>query len=215
MSRRVIPSQFSEADLSAIESASKIVASRYRGYVDYNDLTQECFLWLVEHYSKVLAWREEYSELHAERRVIKAMRNACEKYARKEKAQFDGYEPQDEFFYSIPVVADMLRLYLDPDRLTMPGQDQGPKVSGGTPAQEGGNLMAMVADVGRAYEALPDHDKHLLHYVYGTGEPADNIGFLSTSWGITTGAADMRVRRVVGRLRERLGGGSPYEKDEK
>lgn len=215
MSRRVIPKEFTEADLSAIESASKIVASRYRGYVDFNDLSQEAFLWLVENYAKVLAWREEHSELHADRKVVKAMRNACERYARKEKAQMDGYEPADEFFYSIPVVANMLRLYFDPDRLTVPSRDFSPRVTGGTPAQEGGNLMAMVADVGRAYEALPAHDKGLLVGVYGSGDPADNIQFLANEWGITTGAADMRVRRVVGRLRERLGGATPYTKESK
>jgi hypothetical protein len=210
MSRRVMPERFTEEDLSALESASKIVASRYRGYVDYSDLTQECFLWLIENYSKVLAWREEYGEKHASRTLIKALRHACERYARKEKAQVDGYEPADEFFYSIPVVANMLRLYFDPERFTLPAQDLSPRVSGGAPAQEGGNLMAMVADVGRSYEALPPHDKRLLAFVYSTGDPQENLSLLATEWECSPDAARLRVGRVVGRLRERLGGASPY-----
>lgn len=210
MSRRNVPAEFTEADLQALESASKQVAARYRGYVTWDDLTQECYLWLVQNYSKVLAWRDEYSELHAERTITRSLKNACERYARKEKAAVDGYEADDEHFYSLPVVANMLRLYFDPDRFAVPSIGLNQHVSGGNPANEGGNLMAMVADVGRVYEEMPLHDRVLLHTVYSSGDPTDNITVLSEEWKCTFSAANSRVRRVTGRLREKLGGPSPW-----
>lgn len=202
--------EFTPADLAAIASACKIVQAKYRGYVDFEDLQSECYVWLLANYKRVEEWREEYSEKHAERTVLKGLRNAAERYARREKAAFEGYKPDDEFFYSIPMVADMLKLYFDPERFAVPAQVLG-QTSSGKPASEGGNLMAMVADVGRAYEALPAHDRQLLFWVYGSGVQAENIQALANEWEVTFSAANMRVRRIVGRVRAQLGGGSPYD----
>lgn len=195
---------------ASVASAARIVKSRYRGYAEYEDLVQECYLWLFDNAGKVTEWREKYSEKHAERVLVKALRNHCEKYARKEKAAYEGYQPEDEFFYSIPMVVDMLTLYFDPERFTVPSKALDEHTSGGRPASEGGNLMAMVADVGRAYEALPGHDKLLLYYVYGAGTPSTNISYLAEDWECSYSAANMRVRRVAGRLRAALGGPNPY-----
>lgn len=210
MPRRTTPSEFTEADYSALESASRQVAARYRGYVDYHDLTQECFVWLLQNYAKVEAWRDEYSDKHAHSTLVRALKNACERYARKEKAQVDGYNVEDEHFYTIPMVANMLRIYFDPDRFAVPSLGLHQSVSGGTPAHEGGNLMAMVADVGRVYEQMPLHDRVLMHTVYSAGDPKDNIQALANEWETTWDGANGRVRRVVGRLREKLGGPNPW-----
>jgi hypothetical protein len=211
--RRTAPAELTEADYAALESAAKQVASRYRGYVDFNDLIQECFVWLLENYRKVEGWRDEYSDKHAERMLVRSLKNACERYARKEKAEFDGYSVDDEFHYSLPVVANMLRLYFDPDRFATPSISLGQHVSGGAPASEGGNLMTMVADVGRVYEQMPMHDRVLLHSVYAGGDPKDNIQALAEEWGTSWDGANGRVRRVVGRLREKLGGPNPWNEE--
>lgn len=199
------------SDHAAVASASKILMSRYRGVVEYEDVQQELYLWLFSRYDRAIRWREEYDEKRAEKTLITALRNAGERYCRNEKAEREGYEAEDEFFYSIPMVADLLRTYFDPDRFAPNGRVLGEGRSG-TPASEGGNVMTMVADVGRAYEALPAHDKKLLLRVFGgvCGEPEDVYANLALEWDCSGKAAYLRVRRVVGRLRAALGGANPW-----
>lgn len=205
--------EFTNADYAAISSATKILFARYRDYVEYADVQQELYLWLLSHYDRAERWRERYETRHAERTLVKALRNAGERYCRNEKAEATGYETEDEFFYSIPMVADLLQLYFDNDWM-IPNGLEVTKTSGGKPASEGGNLMAMVADVGRAYEALPTSDKDLLSEIYNTKYVPDAIAARAIEWGITYSAANSRIRRVLGRLRAGLGGPSPYRKDD-
>lgn len=202
---------YTNEDHSAVASATKILVSRYRDYVEYQDVQQELYLWLFQNYHKAERWREEHGEAHAERTLVKALRNCGERYCRSEKAEKDGYETQDEFFYSIPMVADLLQLYFDPEWM-MPNGIELTSTSSGKPANEGGNLIAMVSDVGRAYEALPAHDKALLERIYDrpSHDVPNAIACEALEWGITQSAANSRIRRVVGRLRAKLGGPSPY-----
>ena len=200
--------EFTPADYAAVSSAARQLASRYRQHVSFEDVQQECYLWLWSNYDRAEAWREQYEEKHAERTLVKALRNAGDRFCRQEKAEHEGYVPEDEFFYSIPMVRDLLMLSFDPDWM-IPGSVQLDAVRSGTPANEGGNLIAMVADVGRALQTLSEHDRALLGQVYSHKDPDQEIAVLALDWGVTTKAADMRVRRILGRLRAALGGPNP------
>lgn len=199
---------FTPADYAAVSSAARQLTSRYRDHVSYEDVQQECYLWLWQNYHRAVAWREQYEPTHAERTLVKALRNAGERYCRAEKAEHEGYVPEDEFFYSIPMVRDLLILSFDPDWM-IPGSVQLDAVRSGTPANEGGNLVAMVADVGRALQTLSEHDRALLTRVYDQKDPDQEIAVLALEWEVTTKAADSRVRRILGRLRAALGGPNP------
>jgi DNA-directed RNA polymerase specialized sigma24 family protein len=201
--------EYTNADHAAVRSASKQLLSRYRNYVSYDDVQQELYLWLFQNYRKADRWRETYEERHAERTLVKALRNAGERYCRAEKAHWDGYHVEDEQFYSLPMVADLLALYFDPEWMIPNGIDLNQR-SGGKAPSEGGNLMAMVADVGKAYEHMPVHDQQLLKFVYSDPKPSNSIAVLSIEWDCSYSAANSRVRRVLGRLRAQLGGPDPY-----
>ena len=195
-----------------VSSVSRQLRSRYQ-MCEYADIQQELYVWYVQHHHKVAQWEEEYHPKTAARFTAKSLRNCGERYCRKEKAAKEGYEVEDEFFYSIPMVADMLQLYFDPDWTSPRGIELG-KSPSGAPPEEGGNLMAMVADVGKAYEAMSPSDQCLLAGVYdGTVPVRDAIADLALSWGITHGAADRRIRRILGRLRTKLGGPRPWVED--
>lgn len=205
---------WTEADEAVLASVARQLRSKYHGYVDLDDIRSELYLWLVEHHDKAAAWREEHedSPRTADRLLARSLRNHGEKFCRREKAAYCGYEPDDEFFYSIQMVADLLQLYFDPEYMVPGSADLG-STGSGKPANEGGNLMAMVADIGRAYEDLSQSDRDLLEWVYGGHMPVkDAINFLAEiTWSITYNAADKRIRRVVGRLRQKLGGPRPFE----
>lgn len=199
---------FTEADHAAVASATKILYSRYRQYVEYADVQQECYLWLLKNFHKVDRWRSEYSEKHAERTVVKALRNAGERYCRTEKAERDGYAVEDEFFYSIPMIADLLALSFDPLWRVPKGIDY----SEHKPTSPSNELVVMVSDVTRALETLPEADQSLLKYVYGGRRtPGEAFVSLGLDWGISSEAAYHRVRRVVGRVRAALGGENPWK----
>lgn len=197
---------------AAVASVSRQLRSRYRDYCEYEDIQQELYIWYIKHHRKVEAWQEQYHEKSVARLLAKSLRNHGEKYCRQEKAAVVGYEPDDEFFYTIPMVADMLQLYFDPD-WSAPRAIEMTTTSSGKAPNEGWNLQAMVADVGKAYEALPASDQALLREVYEDGNPRDAIAFLALQWDITPNAADHRIRRVVGRVRAKLGGPRPYPEE--
>jgi hypothetical protein len=198
---------FTDADHAAVTSATKILFSRYRKYVDFQDVQQTLYLWLLQHYEKVITWRANYSERHAERTVIKALRNAGERYCRTEKAERDGYAVEDEFFYSIPMIADLLSLSFDP----LWRQPKGVDYSEQRPTSPSNDLVVMVSDVTSALETLPKPDQTLLRYVYGGKRtPSEAFAQLGLDWDISPEASYHRVRRVVGRVRAALGGENPW-----
>lgn len=198
---------FTDADHAAVTSATKILFARYRKYVDFQDVQQTLYLWLLQHYEKVITWRANYSERHAERTVVKALRNAGERYCRTEKAERDGYAVEDEFFYSIPMIADLLSLSFD-ELWRLP---KGVDYSEQKPTSPSNDLVVMVSDVTRALETLPQPDQKLLRYVYGGKRtPSEAFAQLGLDWDISPEASYHRVRRVVGRVRAALGGENPW-----
>lgn len=199
---------FIDADHAAVASAARMLYSRYRNYVEYEDVQQVLYLWLLEKYDRVVRWRAEHDEERAYRTQVKALRNAGERYCRTEKAERDGYAPEDEFFYSLKMVADLLELAFDPEWMLPRGIDY---TDESPPVNVGSDLMTMVADVGRAYNTLPKTDQDLLRYCYGGDRThSEAIANLSIKWKCSSSAAYNRVRRVVGRVRAALGGPNPW-----
>lgn len=193
-------------------SVARKLRSKYHGYVQVEDIQQELYVWLIEHSGTIARWHEEHDNPKTVEKILaRSLRNHGEKFCRREKAEYLGYETDDEFFYSIGMVADLLQLHFDPDYM-IPGSIQLGQTSSGKPASEGGNLVAMVSDIGRAFNELSEADRDLLEWVYGGNQPVrEAINFLAHSWGINYRAASERVRRTVGRLREKLGGARPWE----
>lgn len=193
-----------------VSSVSRQLRSKYRDFCEYEDIQQELYIWYIKHHTKVEKWEEELHEKSVARLVAKSLRNAGERYCRRQKAMLTGYEPEDEFFYTIPMVTDMLQLYFDPEWMEPRAIELTTSSSGKAP-NEGWNLQAMVADVGRGYESLSASDQHLLREVFGGEVPVrDAIAWYALEWGITENAADHRIRRIVGRIRAKLGGPRPY-----
>ena len=200
---------------AALYPVAKQLHSRYRGFVDLEDIRQQLWVWVLTHTAKLEEWTEEHHPKAVERLVATSLRRYGERYCRKEKAAQSGYETDDEHFYSLAVIADMLTLHLDPEWSEPQGVELEGRTSGGRPPQEGWNLQAMVADVGKEFERLSLSDKELLRQVYETGDPRDNIAALAIDWGdITWNAANHRVRRVLGRIRVALGGPDPWRDED-
>lgn len=199
---------------AAVSSVARQLRSRYRDYCEFADIQQELYIWYLSHRQKVSAWEEEHDgdEKVIQRLLTRSLRNAGEKYCRAEKAQQCGYSVEDEYFYSIGQMADLLQVAFDPSWMA-PAVDV-THDSAKRPPQEGGNLVAMVADVNRAFDSLPAWEQALLRRVYGGDLPVrDAVALEAASNDIGIKAQDMRIRRVLGRMRAALGGPRPWEDD--
>lgn len=157
-----------------------------------DDLSQEVWLWIVENQAEILTWEEEDWVRRLYRRGYRVANAA----ARRDRARYLGYEPRDEYFYSLTSLRKWLPFYyadgLDPEDQIMLDRD-----------------FKLDLDL-----ALPDLDGEtcaLLRFVYDGDDPEGRTAALAASEGIEVGSARKRVQRALGRLREALGGPSPYE----
>jgi hypothetical protein len=94
-----------------VPSVVTIVHRRYRKYVDRADLAQESYAWLmtrVSYFNDLLNEEDETRRLINQKRIAFQMRRALERYARKEKATRSGYQTNDESFYDVTTIAQLL-----------------------------------------------------------------------------------------------------------
>jgi RNA polymerase sigma factor (sigma-70 family) len=183
----------------AVVYAARNVQRRYGRWVEQDDVMQEMWLWVFEHPDttrRLLADRESFLT----RRLV----TVGERYARREKAAYERYSPDDEAFYSLTMIRDMLPYALD-SNATPPQEQQEVRVY--TSGDGYGTWEAMLADVRGAFSHLDDTDQKLL-----TRRFRDEATFevIASADGVSTSAVFSRVNRIVKRLQRRLGGASPY-----
>jgi len=138
-----------------VPSVVTIVHRRYRKYVDRNDLTQEAYAWLmtrVSYFNELLDEEDDTKRLINQKRIAYQMRRGIERYARKEKASKSGYQTNDESFYDVITIAQLLP-YVIASVVNDTAIEQAQNlVNDGTPRKpaapaEGGNLLATLIDI--------------------------------------------------------------------
>jgi hypothetical protein len=138
-----------------------------------------------------------------------------ERSRRAEKAASEGYEPDDEQFYTVGLLQILLPAYLDGGVDSEPpkGRSQG---RGGL-LSEGGDYLAMMVDLSRAMAKLRPYERNLLETYYSApqGDDSDSRftrNQLAASMGLTLHALEERVRRAMRKLQRELGGDNPWPK---
>lgn len=199
-----------------VPAVANSICNKFRGWVERDDVKQELFLWALNRQSQYFdQLNEENRERreHNERRVAFQMRRVAERYARKEKARKAGYQTTDEAFYDTATIAQLMPHILasviegtvleQAQELINDGQPR--KQS--TPA-EGGNLLAILIDIKRAYLKLEEYDKVLLRMRYYDNATLQEIAqFLECA----VSTADRRCTSSLRRLQDRLGGDTPWQ----
>lgn len=199
-----------------LEQAEQIlvnVATKHqRSYsmVELEDLKQELRLSVfenVDRYEDLLDPRQETAEYKKScERVRKDLRNAAEKFCRKEKAAKAGYETHDEQFYGIGMLRKLLPAFLDNGLTEHPPADREQSVTkGGGLASERGNWQAMMSDLDYAYTRLSQYDQHVIRRYYS--EP-DSVKAQQIAYelGMTEDQLHGKLRRAIARLQRSLGG---------
>lgn len=97
-----------------VTKTARSLHRRYKRFVSWEDLAQEQWLWLCSHPDKAM----ELFDLQPSY-LTRRLRTAAERYARREKAAKTGYREEDEQFYSLNRLAELLPDALD-DEATSP-----------------------------------------------------------------------------------------------
>lgn len=174
--------------------------------VDREDIRQSLYEWFVSHPLKLTEW-EALGKKSAQNLLYRSLRNQALDYCQLWKAKTLGYEVSDLYFYDAAVVEALLPAVLLGDigeapklNLGMPGKPPAPA--------EGGNLMAMMAEVKAGFIKLSEEDKNILYQKHANsmtyGAIAEALELPSDD------AARMRHKRAIKRLITRLGGFRAY-----
>ena len=199
-----------------VPSVVTLVHRRYRKYVDRNDLTQEAYAWVmtrISYFNGLLAEENEAMRLANQRRIGWQMKRAIERYARKEKATRSGYQPNDETFYDVTTIAQLLP-YVIASVVNETAIEQAQNlVNDGTPRKpsapsEGGNLLATLIDIKRSYESLDEDDKNILRLRYHENYTLQQLSE-ATECAVST--ADRRCTNALRKILNFIGGESPYQ----
>lgn len=179
--------------------------------VDREDIRQSLYEWFVSHPRKLTEW-ESLGKKSAQNLLYRSLRNQALDYCQQWKAKSIGYELSDLYFYEPAVVEALLPAVLRGDVTEAPVLNLGMPGKPSAPA-EGGNMMAMMAEIKAAYLKLNTEDRHILYHKYANS--LTNAAIAEELALPSDDAARMRHNRAIKRLITRLGGFRPFlDKDE-
>ena len=196
-------------------SVARTIFSRYRNFVEREDVVQECWSWYysrAEHFNQLLSEENTVQRVINEKRMAWQMKRHAERYARREKATRSGYKLTDEAFYDTVVIAQLLpHVIASVVDNTVLEQAQN-LINDGQPKKqsapaEGGNLLAILIDIKKAYLKLDVVDKDILIKRYHENLTLEEMG---QYLGCATSTADRRCANALRKLQNMLGGESPY-----
>jgi DNA-directed RNA polymerase specialized sigma24 family protein len=174
--------------------------------VPKEDIEQELWMWFVTHPVKTKEWGE-MDKKEGTRLFVRSLNNHANRYCQYDKARSVGYEMVDLTFYQRSVVEQLLPSVISGDwnqpvyfDVTSDRHTQAPN--------EGGNLMAMQADISRAFEKLKEDQQNVLYLWYESGKDSKSLAKLINL--PNEKAARMRVTRAIDAIIKKLGGYAPF-----
>jgi len=198
-----------------VPSVSYVISRKFKGWVEFEDIKQECFLWAIgrgQQFVDLLNEPNLSRREQNERRIAYQMQRMAERFARKEKARKAGYKTTDEAFYDTTTIAKLIPFVIASvvDGTVLEQAQE--MINDGTPRKqstpaEGGNLLAILIDIKKAYLKLEQEDKTILQMRYHDNFTLNQIAqYLECA----TSTADRRSTSALRRLQDKLGGQTPW-----
>ena len=199
-----------------VPSVAGTIYRRYKNYVERDDIKQECMAWAMTRNGYITEQLNEPNEerrKHNEQRIAYQMRRVAERYARKEKASKSGYQTTDEAYYESAGIGQLLPFVIASvidgtvlEQVQQMVQDGQPK--GKSSSAEGGNLLATLIDIKRAYLRLDVDEQKLLRLRHHESFTLQQIAQVMEC---AVSTADRRCNNAMRKLIEQLGGQSPWQ----
>jgi DNA-directed RNA polymerase specialized sigma24 family protein len=195
---------------SVIHAIARRVSRSGRGLLDEADLRQECYMWVLTHWDRVVADHADPEDMKYPIGYFrKIMYRVAQKAVLRERVARTGGQPEDFFYYSITIIEELLPAVFDRGDWAARGvsDDQLARRKPKAP-NESGDYLAMLCDVSRAYESLPYEDRRVIRLRFAPpGRSFDDLGRL---WGVVPSTAHRRVAHVLEKVVDFLGGESPW-----
>jgi RNA polymerase sigma factor (sigma-70 family) len=199
-----------------VPSVVTTIHRRFRAYTERGDLLQEAWAFVLtraDNFSQLLSDENEVQRKWNEKRVAWQIRRCLERYARKEKASKSGYHLNDEAYYDTVTISQLLPFVIKSVISDTALEQSQILVNDGTPRKpsapaEGGNLLAMLVDIKKAYEKLEKQDQEILRLRYH-----DNLTLqlISEYLECAISTADRRCTQALRKLQNNIGGDSPWQ----
>ena len=199
-----------------VPSVARTIYRRYKAYVEFDDIKQELMAWAmtrIPDHTEDLMEPVEERRRHNEQRIAYQMRRVAERYARKEKASKSGYQIIDEAYYDPVKLGQLLPFVIASvidgtvlEQVQQMIQDGLPK--GRSSPAEGGNLLVSLIDIKRGYLKLEADDQALLRMRHHENYTLQQIAQVLEC---ATSTADRRCGNALNRLKDLLGGPSPFQ----
>ncbi len=196
-------------------SVAYAIHRRYRNWVERDDITQECIAWAItrnDYITEQMSVEDPKELEHNQRRIAYQMRRAAERYVRKEKATKSGYQLMDEAYYETLMLGQLLPFVISSIISGTVLEQAQEMIKDGLPRgssspAEGGNLLASLIDIKKAYLELDEKDQVALrmrHYENAT------LHQIAAFLECAVSTADRRCTNSLRRLQEKLGGETPF-----
>jgi RNA polymerase sigma factor (sigma-70 family) len=199
-----------------VPSVVTTIHRRFRSYTERSDLLQEAWAFVLsraEHFNEILSDENEVQRKWNEKKVAWQIRRCLERYARKEKASKSGYHLNDEAYYDTVTIAQLLPFVIKSSITDSALEQSQILVNDGTPRKpaapaEGGNLLAMLVDIKKAYEKLEKPEQEILRLRYH-----DNLTLqlISEYLECAISTADRKCTQALRKLQNNIGGDSPWQ----
>lgn len=198
-----------------VPSVVTTIHRRFRAFTERGDLMQEAWAFVLsraEQFNELLEIDNEVQRKWNEKRIAWQIRRNLERYARKEKAAKSGYQINDEAYYDTVTIAQLLPFVIKSSVLDTALEQSQVLVNDGTPKKpsapaEGGNLLAMLVDIKKAYEKLDKDEQEILRLRY-----YDNLTLqlIAEYLECAVSTADRRCTQALRKLQNNIGGDTPW-----
>lgn len=200
----MVTNPFSEKVMRACRRNANKVAKVNRNYATSDDIMSEMFLWVAANKDRVGEWMEEGHKGMG--KLNTSLFRCGHRYVNKERAEAAGGQMSDLYFYTTPVVEDLLEDvwdYVD----WLPTRNLEHERGSSSPS-EGNNRTAMLVDIAWAVSGLSKEDQELLRDRYASG--GAYIDAIAAKLDMTPDGVRKRIDRVLHKLIEKLGGEPPF-----
>lgn len=193
-------SEFTNAQLKAINDGANRAYAVGRGVVEFNDCKQEAWLWVYENIDTVRRWED------TDRRHDK-LKTACYQAGlamiRAQMRHTTGAQKQDFVTYSTGYIQDLLPVLFTGSSFNT-GDEVNVEVKTTTAPNEGGNGLVSLIDVQRGFAKLTQEQKRLLFLLYHRGDTSyDDV---AKELQVSAMTVRRREQRALEAIVDNLGG---------
>lgn len=199
-------SEITDAETRIATGVSRRICRAQRNIVEFDDVRQECFLWMVKNPERVDRWRDEGKA--GKSKLGTALYRAGMRYAMRERVRKTGTQPGDHSFYTEAVLHELLSDVFDYENWAMESHEETEGGKGVSRPSEGNTRLAMLVDVKWAVEGLPEDDQALLRDRFADG--GMDVQVMAATMQVSDTTVRRRIRNILRKLSDRLGGEPPW-----